>query len=436
MVWGWALLAWPAAFPVMAQDVSWDYQQELTQALELDQSLDQSLRRLALDAGQSLTFTQTAGLALRQESLESLLAFYQRVLAQHPDNLLALKGRARVLAALNRRAQALEAYEQALAAAPQDPKLLAERQALQAQRSPRLRVSYIQSRWDEHWPAWGQKIYRTSERLSQVQAVLPILEDKWLSLGWQEGVEIQESLIFGDNDYALNRRGPFVHLTAPLSPQLQVQARLRQETFTNHDQASFYRQQDKQELWTGYALIEYNQGPWSLNTSYTRDRDTWPQFDQTQGRGVLNIVAQELWGLSLARYLAPGWEGVFSLYYEDYGTDRPDQLNVNGQVVHRPLFLPGLRLSLGAGHYTEEAENLVQLKGAYQWSPWSKAGLELSYALEYARNERSWLNLAQGLLSWEVAERLNLLFRGRWGQEYNGDRDQYWTLDLGLEVRL
>ena len=429
------ILAVLVCLPAAAQDAPGDPARELARALELDQRLDKDLRQLALDAGRTVSFTLAAGRSLRTESLRKLLAAYERVLAGQPDNKLAAAGRARLLAALGRSQEALQAYARALELDPGNGRLRAELDGLRLSLAPRARLSFRHARHREFWPASDQDLYRVHDTTLTLQADAQVIDGLRLGAGWLTGRLRQESLVYGDDDFDLTRRGWFLTADWKARPDLRLSLRLRRELYSNDDDTSYFKMPDDQELITGFALAQYITGPWWVNASFSRERDPWPEVDPASGRGVLRLEAQELAGLAVGRALAPGWEVGGSAFYEMYGSQRPDQLNLNAQFTHRPLWLPDLRLSLGLAHYLEESENLVNLLAGYQVSLAPGLDLELKYQLEYSRNEDSWLNQADLLVSWRITPRFRLTLLGTLGRESGGDNDQYWSVDTGLEVR-
>lgn len=421
--------------PLLAQDAPDDPAQSLARALELDQRLDKDLRQLALDAGRTVSFTQAAGRGLRTESLRKLLAAYERVLAAQPGNKLAAAGRARLLVALGRSQEAVAAYERALELDPGNARLSRELEGLRLSLAPRARVSFRHVRHREFWPASDQDLYRVHDSTLTLQADALVIDGLRLGAGFLTGRLRQESLVYGDDDYDLNRRGYFLTADWKPRPDLRFNLRLRRELYSNDNESSYFNMPDDQELITGFALVQYLTGPWWINASFSRERDPWPEVDPVSGRGVLRVEAQELAGLAVGRALAPGWELGGSAFYEMYGSQRPDQLNLNAQLTHRPLWLPDLRLSAGLAHYFEEAENLVNLLAGYQFSILQGLDLDLRYQLEYSRNEDSWLNQADLLVSWRITPRFRLTLLGSLGRESGGDNDEYWSVDTGLEIR-
>lgn len=431
------LLAAPAlvragdvAYPVSGPDPA----ARLAKVLETEQLLDEELRRMALDAGQGVNFTLAAGQGLRAEILWKLAEFYRAALAQDPANPLATAGLARVLAALGRGGEAMDAYERALALDPGDQRLKSEMEKLRLSRASRLRAGLFTGVTREYWPSYERHVYRAHETTWQVQADTPVGELWRLGAGYLQGSLRQESIVYGDDDFDLTRRGVFLTGQYQPRPDLGLRFRLRREVFSNDNAGSYYQMPEDQELWTGYGLAQYASGPWWINASASRERDTWPMVDPKTGRGVLRLEAQELFGLAAGRSLAPGWEANASLFYEQYGSDRPDQVNINGQVLHRPSWLPELRLGLGVGHYTEEPETLVNWLTGWQWTPVKGLAVDLSWQWEYSQKESSLLGLGSALVSWQIAPRLGVTCAVSYGQEQFGDRDEWWSLDMGLEL--
>ena len=427
--------AWAAAEAAGDEALGADPAARLAKVLETEQLLDEELRRMALDAGQGVNFTLAAGQGLRAEILWKLVDFYRTALKQDPANPLAAAGLARVLAALGRGGEAMEAYERALALSPNDQRLKSEMESLRLSRAPRLRAGLFTGVTREYWPSYENYVYRVYETTWQVQADTPVSELWRLGAGYLQGNLRQESIIYGDDDFDLTRRGVFVTGQYEPRPDLSFRFRLRREVFSNNNAGSYYQMPESQELWTGYGLLQYASGPWWANVSASRERDTWPMLDPNTGRGVLRLEGQELYGLAAGRSLAPGWEANASLFYEQYGSDRPDQLNLNGQILHRPSWLPELRIGLGMGHYTEEPETLVNWLTGWQWTPLKGLAMDLSWQWEYSKKESSFLGLGSALISWQVAPWLGLTCVASYGQEYHGDQDEWWSLDMGLELR-
>ena len=407
----------------------------LAKVLETEQMLDEELRRMALDAGQGVNFTLAAGQGLRAEILWKLVKFYRDALAKDPTNTLAAAGLARVLAALGRGDEAMAAYKRALALSPGDQRLKAEMESLRLSQAPRLRAGLYHGVTREYWPSYERHVYRVHETTWQVQAENPVGQLWRLGAGYLQGRLRQESIIYGDDDFDLSRRGVFLTGQYQPRPDLSLRFRLRRELFSNDNADSYYQMPDDQELWTGYGLLQYSSGPWWTNLSASRERDTWPMVDPKTGRGVLRLEAQELYGLAAGRSLGLGWEANTSIFYEQYGSDRPDQINVNGQVLHRPAWLPELRLGLGVGHYTEEPETLINWLTGWQWTPFKGLALDLSWQWEYSKKESSILGLGSALVSWQITPAFGVTCVASYAQEHNGDRDEWWTLDVGMELR-
>ena len=407
----------------------------LAKVLETEQMLDEELRRMALDAGQGVNFTLAAGQGLRAEILWKLVKFYRDALAKDPANPLAAAGLARVLAALGRGDDSMAAYNRALAISPGDKRLKSEMESLRLSRAPRLRAGFFHGVTREYWPSYERHVYRVHETTWQVQADTPVDQLWRLGAGYLQGRLRQESIIYGDDDFDLSRSGVFLTGQYQPRPDLSLRFRLRREIFKNDNAESYYQMPDDQELWTGYGLLQYSSGPWWTNLSASRERDTWPMVDPKTGRGVLRLEAQELYGLAAGRSLGLGWEANASVFYEQYGSDRPDQVNINGQVLHRPAWLPELRLGLGMGHYTEEPETLINWLTGWQWTPFKGVALDLSWQWEYSKKESSILGMGSALLSWQVTPAFGVTCVASYGQEHNGDRDEWWTLDVGMELR-
>lgn len=406
----------------------------LEHALELDQRLDASLRELALDAGRTISFTLAAGRGLRTEVLEKLLATYEAALKREPGNPLAAAGKARVLMALNHTQQAIAAFKEALRLDPGNQRLANELAELELSQAPRFRASLSYTRQREFWPWYNRNIYQTHETTYQTQIEAPVADGLRMGVGYLMGSLRQESLVYGDDDFNLNRRGYFILADWKPGPEYQVNMRLRRELFSANNDSSYFKMPDDEQLITGHFLLQHISGPWWANLSFSRERDTWPQVNPILGRGVLSVEAQELAGLAIGRAMAMNWEVGASVFYEMYGSPRPDQFNWNLQVTHRPWWLQGLRLSAGAAYYDHEYEGLLNFMMGYQTKLGDNVALDLSHQFEYSRNEQSWLSQFDIMLSWRPFSWVGFNILGSYGKEYQDDLDEYLSFEIGVTM--
>ncbi|OGQ88972.1 MAG: hypothetical protein A2512_09730 [Deltaproteobacteria bacterium RIFOXYD12_FULL_56_24] len=287
---------------------------------------------------------------------------------------------------------------------------------------------------EDFHPVYGDVLSTWSETTMQTRLSLPLRQGHTVSLGWFDGRISQENNLFNDTDFNLQRQGPFFDYDLALPPSLRLNLRVRDERFTDRDDSGFYRINDDTHLATGYLAINYlGKGFWAA-ANYTRERETDPEYDFANNRAALNIRAKELSGLASGFMLADNWEIGGSLYHEQYGTARPTQWNANVQLSHWPLFLQGLRISIGSGYYTEEEEKIYNLAIAHQWRPLPPMSVQIEYQMEYSENDDSLLNEGSLLCSWDMGDRFFFDVRTRYAHESGGDRDEEYFLQAALRI--
>lgn len=254
-------------------------------------------------------------------------------------------------------------------------------------------------------------------------------------LGYIDGTIKQDNEAYNDTDFALTRNAPFVLVDWLWNGKLHSRVCLRYEEYSDDGRSGFYQLGDDKTLWTGYAKISYVEQNWWFNISHSRDRDPEPIYDAINDRVELDITAQDLSGVVLGWLLAPQWETAAGVYYEAYGSDRPDQFNYTLQLTHKPVWLPQLQASLGVGYYTEEKDTLINLTLNYR-QPLSKSlTLQLEYQLEYSDDEQSLLNQGQVALSYAITKQIGVSVSGEYAKESGDDEDDSLFAIVGVNYR-
>jgi hypothetical protein len=408
---------------------------QLLEKMQLDSALNSSERLLNLEAGGAATSSGFTGLSLRTQKTYTLIAEFQATLVSDPQNMTALTGLAGAWESLGQWDKAIAIYKK-IKTLKQDSKAVVQKiERLKSMSAYRIRLNFSYINDDQYLPALNRSVYKWNEAAAQIQIAKHWGPHKMVSAGFLQSHIDQENELYGDTDFSLLRQAPFIHLAWPFSDFINTQMRLRYEIFEDREDDGFYKSGASQNLWTGYLSVNYaNENIWA-NLSYSRERDPDPLYDPETNRAQLNIETQELSGFEVGWGLAPSWEISGSVFYERYGTLKPEQFNLNSQLAYRPSWLPALQTALGAGYYTEEDETLANWTTSYQWNFMKRMGLKLEYQLEYSTNEDSWLNQGELLLTWRVSPRLSFVFRSHFGQESGGDRDTYFMADSGLEYR-
>lgn len=409
--------------------------EKLLEKMQLDSALNTSERLLNLEAGGAATSSGFTGLSLRTQKTHAMIAEYQATLASDPQNLTALTGLAGAWESLGQWDKAIAIYKK-IKTLKQDNKAVVQKiERLKSMSAYRIRLNFSYIADDQYLPALNRSVYKWNEAAAQIQIVKHQGPDKMVSAGFLRSHIDQDNELYGDTDFTLLRQAPFIHLAWPFSDFINTQMRLRYEIFEDREDDGFYQLGGAKNIWTGYLSVNYaGENIWA-NLSYSRERDPDPLYDPETDRAQLNIETKELSGFEAGWGLAPSWEIAGSVFYERYGTLRPDQFNLNIQQTYRPSWLPALQTALGAGYYTEEDETLANWTTSYQWNFFKRMGLKLEYQLEYSANEDSWLNQGELLLTWRLSPRLSFAIRSHFGRESHGDCDTYFLVDSGLEYR-
>lgn len=395
---------------------------------------DQTSRALDLEESGYSSISDTSGQSARHKKLLGLLDGYRRHLQKNPQDVQTLLLLARVLEKLGDHAGAREIYTSVLRIDPGNNEALAGLKKRVSKIRPQVTLYRSELLSHDYLPVIGARIATWRETTTQTSVSAQIAPGKTIALGWLDGHIRQENDFFDDTDFDLNRYGPFFHLGISWSRSLQTDIRIRDEKFTNASRDGFYRTNDGTHIHTGYATLMYVGKELWTTVNYSREREPDPVYDSLTLRSSLNIQVKELAGVAVGRKIAPGWEAGGSLYKEQYGSARPGQWNLNGQVIHRPVSLPGAQVSLGSGYYSEERETIVNLTTSYQWRPLATVDLRLEYQLEYSRDNDSWLNEGSVLGRWTLAQQAFLDVKTRYGKEIGGDRDDELFLQAALSI--
>jgi len=289
---------------------------------------------------------------------------------------------------------------------------------------------------DDFHPLYEGILASWTETSLQTRASILLRPGHIASLGWLDGHIQQENHYFNDTDFNIRRQGPFWGYDLTLPPSVTMNIMLREERFSDRDDSGFYQINEEIKLYTGYLVANYFGEDFWSTVNYVREREPDPVYDLTNNRSSLNIHAKELTGLASGVKVAPQWELGGSIYREQYGSARPNQWNVNGQITHWPAFLPGLRASLGGGYYTEEQELIVNMAIAHQWVLTPSVRVRIEYQAEYSDNEKSLLNEAIILCNWTIWDRLSLDVRTSYGKETGDDRDEEYLVQAAIRILL
>ena len=295
-------------------------------------------------------------------------------------------------------------------------------------------INYMWLDETEYLPEIDDDIYRWKERNLTVQLSKAQGKARF-GLGYVDGTIKQENELFNDTDFALTRKAPFASFDYQWNSQLLTRARLRYEEYSDDGRSGFYQLGDDQQLWTGYAIVSYLQSRWWLNVSYARERDPEPIYDAANDRVELDITAQALSGATLGWVWTPEWETSAGVYYESYGSERPDQFNYTAQITHQPAWLTQLRASLGVGYYTEEKDTLVNLTLNYRQSLSKKTTLQLEYQLEYSDDEQSLLNQGQLVVRYALTRQFSVVALAEYSRETGDDEDKTFYGIASVEYR-
>ena len=286
----------------------------------------------------------------------------------------------------------------------------------------KFNASYIWLDESEYLPEIDDDISTWQERNLHLQLTKTIGSARF-GFGYIDGTIKQENKLYNDTDFALTRKAPFVLVDWLWNDKLHSLISLRYEEYSDDGRSGFYQLGDDETLWTGYAKISYVEDNWWFNISHSKERDPEPVYDAINDRVGLDITAQELSGAALGWLWTPQWETSAGIYYEAYGSDRPDQFNYTLQLTHKPLWLPQLQASLGAGYYTEEKDTLINLTLNYRQPLSKNLTLQLEYQLEYSDDEQSLLNQGQVALRYAITKQIGISVSGEYGKESGDDHD-------------
>jgi tetratricopeptide (TPR) repeat protein len=374
----------------------------------------------------------TAGQSLGEKQLLALKEKYEQELKKNPQDDTKWAALGSVLETMGEEESALAAYEEAI---KNNPDNQAARQGINRyRRSHRIltRIYYSFQHEEEYAPALDRDLATWEEQAMNVQVSKSWGQGKTLALGWLKSTIYQKNELYGDVDFSLKRRAPFVHFSWPLMDNLSMAIRVRDEKFTDDDSSGYYQIDGSEHIITGYLALAWRGDGYWANFNYSREREPDPVIDLASGRSALNIEVKELTGFSGGVALAPAWELGTSLYYEQYGSNREDQLNPNIQLSHWFPGLPGARVSLGYGYYSEEYENITNLTASYQWQPRQDLQFRFEYQLEYSSQEDSLLNQGDILMTWNIIDRLSFVLRADYSQESGGDEDSNFYTQASL----
>lgn len=287
----------------------------------------------------------------------------------------------------------------------------------------------------EFIPEIDADAYQWKERSTTVE-VAKTFQSGRFGFGYSEGTIKQENEQFNDTDFALERTALFILADWKFSPQITAYTKIRFESFSNDGNSGFYQLDEDKDLWTGYGSLRYSDMQWWLNLSYARNRDPEPIYDAINDRVDLDISAQELVGLTVGKMWTPQWETAVGLYYEAYGSTRPDQLNYTAELTHKPLWLAGLQTALGVGYYTEEQDTLINLCLRYQKQVSSDLTFQIEYQLEYSDDEQSILNQGQLVARYRITPHWTARASLEYSQETGDDEDKSLYAVAQLSYRM
>jgi len=404
----------------------------LMEQIKLFFNIGETTRELNMEETGISGLNDTAGQSLGEKQLLELKQKYEKKLKKNPQDDAKWAALGSVLETLGEEESALAAYEEAIKNNPDNQAALQGINRYKRSHRILTRVYYSFQHEEEYAPSIGRDLATWEEQAMNVQVSKSWGQGKTLALGWLESTIYQKNEIYGDVDFSLKRRAPFVHFSWPLFQDASMAIRVRDEKFTDDDESGYYQIDGSEHIITGYLALAYRGDGYWANFNYSREREPDPVIDLTSGRSALNIEVKELTGFSGGVALAPTWELGTSLYYEQYGSDREDQLNPNIQISHWFPWLPGARVSLGYGYYSEEYENITNLTASYQWQPRQDLQFRFEYQLEYSSEEDSLLNQGDILMTWNIVDRLSFVLRADYSQESGGDEDNNFYTQASL----
>ncbi len=428
------------ALPVSAESslsqnndtASADTEKSLMQQIKLFFNLGNTTNELNMEESGINGLNDTAGQSVGRNQLLLLKENYRKKIEKDPQNDGLWAGLGSILETLGEDDQALAAYEKAIQLNPDNRP--ASQGITRIRRSHRVlaRVYYYFQHEKEYAPTIKSDLATWEEQAVTAQVSKFWGRGKSIGIGWLEGTIYQKNELYGDVDFSLKRQAPFFQLSWPLLDNLAMAFRVRDEKFTNNDDSGYYKVDGSQHIITGYLALSYRGNGFWADMNYSREREPDPIYDAASQRSALNIEVKQLTGISAGYGFANNWEIGSSLYYEQYGSARRDQWNPNIQLSHWFSSLPGARISLGYGYYTDEHENIVNMTSSYQWTPLEHLQLRVEYQLEYSGNEDSWLNQGDLVMNWAIVDRLSLVVRTDYSQEYGGDEDNNFYTQASL----
>ncbi len=408
----------------------------LLDQLKLFFHIRETTRALDLEESGISGLGDTAGQSAGNRQLLILAEKYYGQVSAHPEDAATWLKLGTVLETLGREEEAVAAYKKSL---DLNPGGIAARQGIR--RYNRLHQILVRAysslqQQTEYAPSIQADIATWEEQAASVQVSKSWGRGKTFGIGWLQSSIYQKNELYNDVDFSLTRRAPFAYFSWPLLESALVSLRIRDEEFTNKDNSGFYRLDSSEHIVTGYLSLAHRDATYWVDLTYSREREPDPIYDPEKSRSALNIEVKELSGISGGYALAPSWELGGSLYYEQYGSGRSDQFNPNIQLSHWPQWLPGMRISLGYGYYTDEQENILNLLTSYQWQPVADMLVRVEYQLEYSDNEDSLLNQGDILFSWTILQPLSLTLRADYSQESGGDEDGTFFVQASLNFAL
>ena len=424
-----------SAEPSVSQNndtASADTENNLMQQIKLFFNIGDTTSELNMEESGINGLNDTAGQSVGRKQLLTLKKKYLEKIREKPQDDSIWTGLGSILETLGDDDQAMVAYEKAFQLNPDNR--TADQSITRIKRSHRIqaRVYYSFQHQEEYAPSIAHDLATWEEQAVTTQVSKYWGRGKSMGIGWLEGTIYQKNELYGDVDFSLKRQAPFFQLSWPLLDNLAMAFRVRDEKFTNNDNSGYYKVNDSEHILTGYLAFSYRGSGFWADVNYSREREPDPIYATADKRSSLNIEVKQLSGISGGYGFADNWEIGSSLYYEQYGSERKNQWNPNIQLSHWFSSLPGARISLGYGYYTDEYENIVNMTSSYQWNPLERLQLRVEYQLEYSGNEDSWLNQGDIVMSWTIADRLSLVVRTDYSQEYGGDEDNNFYTQAAL----
>lgn len=403
-----------------------------TKQIELLFHMEDTTRQLNMEESGINGLNDTAGQSVARKQLLALKKKYEQELKGTENQDMLWSSLGSVLEVLGQEKQALSAYEEALKINSDNDAARQGQNRIGRLHRIQTNIYYYFQHQEEYAPSVDHDLATWEEQAITVQLSKSWGRGKTIGFGWLESTIQQDNELYGDKDFSLKRRAPFFQLSWPLLNDLAMAFRIRDEKFTNDDDSGFYQIDGSEHILSGYLAFTYKGDGYWFEMNYSREREPDPVYDVADQRSALNIEVKQLTGLSGGYGFANNWEIGSSIYYEQYGSARKDQWNPNIQLSYWAPGLPGSRISLGYGYYTEEDENIVNLTSSYQWNPLERFQVRFEYQLEYSGNEDSWLNQADIVMSWSIIDRLSLIIRTDYSQESGGDKDNNFFSQASL----